>query len=125
MQERLRVGIMVWFLCIGLLFVGLAGRLVYLGSGTEVQVGAAHGVEVEVVHIYPPLLDARAAVQSRRQVRVPALTGKTFAQAGEALVGTGLLLEGVGEVRGKVIRQEPAVGRSLAPGEVVRVWLSR
>lgn len=124
MQERLRVGVMVWFAGIGLLFVALAGRLVYLGSGMEERVAAAHGVELEVLHLYPPLLEAGAAVRTR-QVRVPALTGKTFAQAGEALVGTGLLLEGVGDLRGKVVRQEPAVGRVLAPGAAVRVWLSR
>ncbi|MDF2627823.1 MAG: hypothetical protein K0R39_1654 [Symbiobacteriaceae bacterium] len=119
------LGLKVWFLGIGLLFVGLAGRMLYLGSGNEEQVATAHGVEVEVLRVYPPLLEAGAAAGQPRQVRVPGLTGKTFAQAGAALGGTGLVLEGLGDVHGKVVRQEPAPGRALAPGAAVRVWLAR
>lgn len=124
MQDRLQVRMLGLLAVAGLIFLGLAARLVYLGTTGIERVAAANGLEVEVFHQYPPLMEA-GAVPRPRQVRVPSLTGRTFAQAGEALVGTGLIIEGKGDVHGKVIRQEPTAGRSVPEGTAVKVWLQR
>ena len=124
MKDRWRVRMLVPFLVVGLIFLGLAGRLVQLSSSSVERAAALNGLEVEQFYQYPPLLQETAAAKAR-QVRVPALTDRTFEQAGQALVGTGLLIEGKGDVRGKVIRQEPAPGTAVREGTAVKVWLER
>jgi|GEM_PF-6816773 len=124
MHDRVRMRLLGLLMVAGLIFLGLAARLVYLGTAGVEQMAAANGLEVETFHQYPPLMQAGAAPRPR-QVRVPALTGRTFAQAGETLVGTGLLIEGKGDVHGRVIRQDPAAGRSVPEGTAIKVWLEQ
>ncbi|HYG60417.1 MAG TPA: PASTA domain-containing protein [Symbiobacteriaceae bacterium] len=117
MRGRLRTLLLVS----ALLFVALAGRLIYLRSGVE-ALAASSGLEVEVFHQYPDAEEVYAAPLSGR-VRVPNLLNASFHQAGQTAAGLGLLLEGKGAARGTVVRQEPKAGAVVTRGTSVRVWL--
>ncbi|HYF94605.1 MAG TPA: PASTA domain-containing protein [Symbiobacteriaceae bacterium] len=124
MGDGWRVRMMVPFVVTGLIFLGLAVRLVQLSSSSVERVAALNGLEVEQFYQYPPLVQGSSTARPR-QVRVPALTGRTFSEAGEALMGTGLLIAGIGDVRGTVVRQDPAPGKAVREGTQVKVWLVR
>lgn len=124
MHERMQMRLMGVFVVVALIFLALAARLVYLGGSGVERMAASNGVEVEEFLQYPPLVRAGAPVRPK-QVRVPSLVGRSFSQAGESLVGTGLLIEGKGNIRGKVVRQEPLAGQKAPEGTAVRVWLGR
>lgn len=115
-ELRHRLGGLV--LLTALLCAGLAGRILYL-RGHVAALAQSAGIELEVFHQVPGAVNPATA----GQVRVPPLKGDTFAEAGTRLGETGLLLEGIGDLRGRVVRQEPAAGRLVRRGTPVKVWL--
>lgn len=112
-----------FFVVAVLIFLGLTARLVFLGSSNVERVAGAHGLEVEMFRQYPASAETGAAPARPGQVRVPALAGRGFREAGDALARLGLSLEGIGDTAGSVVRQEPAAGRTVRQGTAVRVWL--
>lgn len=121
--DPFRQRVAVFLIVPALVFLGLAGRLLYLGSDME-AVAARAGIELEVFHREESADQEAMAFAARPgKVRVPSLLHATFAEAGALAAKQGLLLEGKGDASGTVVRQTPAPGSLVARGTAVQVWL--
>jgi hypothetical protein len=119
MQNRFARRLWIFPAVAGLLFLGLVARLFYLQVNMA-ALAAEHGVET--FHVYPvaPTLPTGAPAR----VRVPPLTGLPWNEAGARAAAAGLVLEGYSDLEGQVVRQVPAPGSLVEPGDPVKVWLS-
>ena len=121
--DPLRQRIGIFLLVPALLFLGLAVRLLYLGSDIE-AVAARAGIELEVFHREESAdQEAMAYAERPGKVRVPSLLNASFTEAGALAAKQGLLLEGKGDATGMVVRQAPTPGSLVARGTAVQVWL--
>ncbi|HLN62446.1 MAG TPA: PASTA domain-containing protein [Symbiobacteriaceae bacterium] len=122
-HDRMRHRLGVFLVVAGLLFTALAGRIVYLNEAfARTVTSGGDGVDLEVLHEYP-VPDKAEPTAASGTVRVPSVRGTTFDEAGAKLWQAGLHTEGLGAREGRVVRQEPAAGKVLRPGDTVRVWL--
>lgn len=120
--DMLRNRIQKLLLLSAVALVALAGRMLYL-RGNMAALAQSAGFELEV--FYQPA-DQAPVVNTgvgNGRVRVPALAGTSFTEAGDRLREAGLLLEGTGDLRGRVVRQVPAPGRLVDRWTPVRVYL--
>ena len=123
-HDRMRDRLGIFLVVAGLLFTALAGRIVWLNEAfARTVTSGGGGVDLEMLYEYPGPDEAEPTAGTGQSVRVPSVRGATFDEAGEKLWQVGLRTEGLGAREGRVVRQEPAAGKVLRPGDTVRVWL--